>query len=808
MEQKTLHAFESKCTQEDPPACQTMCPLHVEVRAFTDLMARGRFDDARKILERAMPVPELMGFLCDGVCMPHCRRAEVDGAVNMPLLERFCVSRTEAPKSMPMPGSGKAVAVAGAGLSSFSLAWELAKKGHSVTIFHPGPVGGRLLGLPYGILPEGALEQALSRLKAMRVAFEPVDSFSPEWRGSMLESHLALYLGLDDNGVKPEAFGLQGIKDFLTQETEHPGIFAGGLTGGGATFVPASAGAFAPSFVREAADGKRAASSIIRLMQGVAPGTAREHDGVYASGLFTNLSNVAPAPPVIPEYPNSPTEEEALAESARCIQCECLECVKNCVYLARYKGYPKRYAREIYNNLSVVHGLRRTNTQINSCAECGLCAAICPNGADMGAFCADARKEMVRSRRMPPSAHEFALEDMEFSNSPDIAFFRHQPGMASSAWAFFPGCQLPASLPERTKAAYAYLCGQLEGGVGLFFRCCGAPARWSGREGLTGQTAKALRAVWKEAGEPTLLLACSSCFIFFSAELPDIPVLSLWDVLADLPLPEGARPFPAPLALHDPCAARKSPISRRSVRKQLESLGQDVEELALGRELTRCCGYGGLASAADPVMGEAYAASRAEDTDKAILAYCIMCRDRIRKTGKPTLHVFDLLFADTPEKSREKAVKQDTSLESSAIRPAPGISDRQRDRALFRADLLHSLWAEDPPGKKPMDAIRLRIDDALEKKLEARRILLTDIKRVIAQAEESGAQFHNPGAGRFLTSLRPRQVTFWVEYSKEEDGSYRIHDAYCHRMVVPGTPGEGLPTAATLEGCAPKGGRM
>lgn len=106
-----------------------------------------------------------------------------------------------------------------------------------------------------------------------------------------------------------------------------------------------------------------------------------------------------------------------------------------------------------------------------------------------------------------------------------------------------------------------------------------------------------------------------------------------------------------------------------------------------------------------------------------------------------------------------------------------------------------------------MDGISLRIDDNLAAKLEKRRILHTDIKLVLASAEKEGAQFRNPANGRSLTSLRPKQVTFWVEYTKEADGAYTVHDAYCHRMVVPGTPGEGRPTAA-LEGSALKGGRM
>lgn len=792
MDQPYLRSFESRCTQEEPPACQTMCPLHVEARAFAARMAEDRLAEARKILERSMPLAGIMGRLCAGDCIAHCRRAEVDAGVNMPLLERACVTLSPPGRLMALPATGKRIAVVGAGLSSLVCAYELARKGHTVTVFHKGDIGGRLRELPEARLPKAALDEALGQLASLRISFEPVEDFSPVWREEALARHLALYIGLDDVFCTLAGFGLSGVRDFLTQETEIPGVFAGGIPGDGSESVP---GCGAPSFVREAADGKRAAGSVVRLLQGVAPSTAREREGVYPTSLHTDLTGLKPAPPVSPTDPDAPTREEAVAEAARCVQCECLECVKRCAYLAHYKGYPKKYAREIYNNLAMVHGVRRANTQIASCALCGLCASVCPNGADMGAFCFTARREMVAARRMPVTAHEFALEDMAHSNAPDIAFFRHEPGSEASAWVFFPGCQLPATLPRQTRELYAHLRAHLQGGVGLFFHCCGAPARWSGRPLLTDQVAGAVRAAWEQAGSPTFLLACASCADFFATELPDIPSLSLWDVLADLPLPQGARPAGTALALHDPCAARKTPTTRASVRKIMKTLGQPVEELPLGRELTRCCGYGGLADAANPDMGKAYAQSRADDTKLPLAAWCAMCRDRLAAVGKPALHLLDLLFPSG-------------SAQADADRPAPGISLRQETRLAFRRAMLAECWHEEPARTPPMEDMQIILKDEVRRRLESRRILHANIKAVLLHAEDKGAQFHNPQTGHMLASLRPKQVTYWVEYEKEPGGAYIIHDAYCHRMVVPGVPGEGAPTAVILEGHDPMGGRV
>ena len=59
-----------------------------------------------------------------------------------------------------------------------------------------------------------------------------------------------------------------------------------------------------------------------------------------------------------------------------------------------------------------------------------------------------ARSIMVNSKKMPPSAHEFAMLDMEFSNGNNFYFGEHQKGHEESKYVFFPSCQLGASEPE------------------------------------------------------------------------------------------------------------------------------------------------------------------------------------------------------------------------------------------------------------------------------------------------------------------------------------------------------------------------
>ena len=786
MDKQTLEQFESLCIQDEPPACQTMCPLHLESRTFIRLLKEGKTGEARKLLDRHLPLSGLTAYLCEGPCREHCRRAEIDDGIDLPFLERFCVSVAKAPKPMALPGSGKSAAIIGGGLSSLAAAWELAKKGIKVKLFHSGPPGGYLRSLPKEKLPSPVLAEALELLRVVKVDFEEALQ-APSLLEQAGQDFDLTYIGLDEPGSSLAALGFSEEEariDELTLATGREKIFAG-----------PSGGREQDRFIEALEAGRRAAGSISRVFSGASPSAAREGEAVWPTRLYTDLTNAGLAPQVPAADPLSPTGEEALAETERCLQCQCLECVKRCAFMRHYKGYPKKFGREIYNNISTAFGIRHSNTMINSCAQCGLCKEICPNGADLGAFTRTARLEMVQTKHMPVSAHEFALEDLVYSNSPEVAFFRHQPGREKSRWLFFPGCQLPASLPGQTMKAYEHMCSGLEGGIGFMLACCGAPARWSGRPELTAKIAEGLRKAWHEAGKPRLIAACASCKVFFQAELPEIPVISLWDTLAGLPLPQGARNFGQPVAVHDPCAARLAKETQNRVRSILGALGQPYEEPPLAGGLTRCCGYGGLADAANPEVGELYALDRAEDSSAPYLAWCIMCRDRLKSAGKESVHLLDALF---PHGSVEEAFQ----------RPAPGISDRREGRLTFRRSILQALWGEIQPEEVMNEDLAFTIAEELAPLMEKRRILRSDVAAVLAGAKDRGAHFHNRETGRSLAALRPRQVTFWVEYAEEADGSFTVYDAYCHRMVAPGVPGDGAESPATQEGYAVTGGRL
>jgi glutamate synthase (NADPH/NADH) small chain len=765
MDQKTLREWEYRCIQEEPPWCTAACPLHVDVRALASHIGKGSWTNAWKVLRKHMPLPNILGRICDAPCEERCKRGEAGGAIRIGALERACV-QTEPPaqRILPLPAKHKSIAVAGGGLSGLTAAWDLARKGYAVTVFEAGDVpGGALQHYDPLRLPAEAIAAETDLLSSLGVRFElgsnPAAQATSE---RCLNDFDAAYLGLDavDGQGWDVARGADGAieVDAKTGGTNRENLFAGGQSA---------------SPVWRVAQGRWAASSIDRFLQRVSITAGRDNEGPFETRLFTSLADarLLPATPMADEKTGY-TPAEAQAEAQRCLQCECMECVKVCVYLEKFRGYPKKYAREIYNNLSIVIGEHPANKLINSCSLCGLCEHVCPNDFAMQDLCLESRQTMVKNNKMPPSAHEFALLDMDFSRSERFSLARHQPGCQTSAHAFFPGCQLCASAPEQVEAVYAHLQSTLEDGLGLILGCCGAPAHWAGQRTRFDDQAAHIKRQWEQLGQPRLILACSSCLQIFKKHLPMIATDPLWSVLAAHP-PAVSAPAPShPMAIHDPCTTRHEDELRDSVRQLAQQAGIGVEELTLGRDNTECCGFGGLMLNANPDLAGEVVRRRANRHDTDYLAYCAMCRDNLAAAGKRVIHLLDLFFPDP---------RQDDP----ALRPRPDWTQRQENRARLKARLLEQLWNEVPDTMEPHQSIKLDIAPEVTERLDQRRILVEDLQRVIQHAEATGERLIHPQSGHYKAAYAPFKVTFWVEYSPAQEG-YVVHNAYAHRMEVLG----------------------
>lgn len=762
MDQKLLRQREAKCVQDNPPGCTAGCPVHVDARGIAGALSKEDYSAAFALFHKTVPFPGIISSICEQPCQQSCRRRDLDQPIFIRALEQICVKKNAVKPqvSVPLIKKQQTVAIVGAGLSGLTVALELAVKGYNLVLFEATDrLGGSIWDIPEDILPRMLIKQDFSVFENLPITIHyntVIDSLD-----KLSANYDAIYVG---TGSRQNNFDLDqnenGDIDVepISLATSHAKVFAGGSLRRQNTDRSA---------IMSVADGKAAATSIIRYLQQASLTANREKEGSFVSELYTNITGVLPEPMVLPADPaGGYSVGEASREAARCLQCECLECVKVCEYLAHYQGYPKRYVREVYNNLSIVMGIHRANKMINSCSLCGLCEEVCPGNLSMAEICQEARQMMVAKGKMPPSTHDFALRDLAFSTSEEFVLNLHQPGHNTSEAVFYPGCQLAASSPEHVGKTYRFLCEKLSGGVGLMLGCCGAPARWAGQEMLFQEKMQTFTANWHRLGSPKVITACPTCYSLFKENVPDMAIETLWTLLERIGLPDGCQQAvpPQTVAVHDSCTTRYDAALQTSVRNLLGKLGHQWEELPLHREKTVCCGYGGLMLYANQEVAHKVIERRISESDLDYLTYCAMCRDNFGGQNKRCFHLLDLIWGVDRKKTA-----------------GPGISERQHNRARLKQQLLTELWNEH--AEKPQSKLKLHIADEVLAIMEARQILVDDVAKVIEYAETTGNKFKDAAGEYYIAYLQSGRVTYWVEYLPQADG-FIVRNSYCHRIEI------------------------
>src|SRR5262245_37012620 len=160
------------------PSCHTGCPLGNLIPDWNDLVHRGEWRAAIDRLHSTNNFPEFTGKLCPAPCEEACVLALNDRAVTIKQVEQAIVDRAWdegwiVPRRAPVV-TGRTVAIAGSGPAGLAAAQQLARAGHSVTVYERDDRVGGLLryGIPDFKFDKAALDRRLEQLYAEGVRFE------------------------------------------------------------------------------------------------------------------------------------------------------------------------------------------------------------------------------------------------------------------------------------------------------------------------------------------------------------------------------------------------------------------------------------------------------------------------------------------------------------------------------------------------------------------------------------------------------------------------------------------------------------
>ena len=179
----TLNADQAKvqgarCMDCGTPFCNSGCPVNNIIPDFNDLVFQGDWKLALDVLHQTNNFPEFTGRVCPAPCEAACVLNVNDDAVGIKSIEHAIIDRGWAEgwvaPLLPKVKTGKKVAVVGSGPAGLAAAQQLARVGHTVTVFEKNSRIGGLLryGIPDFKMEKSHIDRRISQMQAEGVTFK------------------------------------------------------------------------------------------------------------------------------------------------------------------------------------------------------------------------------------------------------------------------------------------------------------------------------------------------------------------------------------------------------------------------------------------------------------------------------------------------------------------------------------------------------------------------------------------------------------------------------------------------------------
>ena len=221
----------ARCMDCGVPFCHTGCPLNNIIPDWNDLVYRGRWQQAVRVLHATNNFPEFTGRICPAPCETACVLGINDPPVTIKQIEKSIIEhafregwiRPEPPEVR----TGKRIAVIGSGPAGLAAAQQMNRAGHLVTVFEKEDRPGGLLryGIPDFKLEKHVLDRRLDQLSAEGVVFRtnshvgvgiPVEDLRKDFDALLLAGGAGQPRDLNVPGR--ELRGIHFAMDFLPQQ--------------------------------------------------------------------------------------------------------------------------------------------------------------------------------------------------------------------------------------------------------------------------------------------------------------------------------------------------------------------------------------------------------------------------------------------------------------------------------------------------------------------------------------------------------------------------------------------------------------
>lgn len=176
----------ARCMECGVPFCQagvmiggmaSGCPLHNLVPEVNDLVYHGNWEQAYVRLSKTHNFPEFTSRVCPALCEAACtcglHSEPVSTRENEKAVIEYAYEKGLVKPDIPKVRTGKKVAIIGSGPSGLSVAVELNRRGHSVTVYERSDRAGGLLryGIPNMKLEKKVIDRRIEVMKQSGIEF-------------------------------------------------------------------------------------------------------------------------------------------------------------------------------------------------------------------------------------------------------------------------------------------------------------------------------------------------------------------------------------------------------------------------------------------------------------------------------------------------------------------------------------------------------------------------------------------------------------------------------------------------------------
>lgn len=209
----TCVTFDKKINEEAP--CILACPIRQDARDYVQLIARGRFSEAFRLVRERNPLPAACGRICTHPCETKCRRNSTDAPIAIAWLKRVLGDNfSEETRKITTEKYPEKIAIIGAGPAGLAAANDLALFGYSCTIFESNSTPGGMLrmGVPPYRLPRKTIDNDVEFIKKLGVEIQYNTTFGADITFASLkeDGFSAVFIGI--GLIESRTLNIEGVQ--------------------------------------------------------------------------------------------------------------------------------------------------------------------------------------------------------------------------------------------------------------------------------------------------------------------------------------------------------------------------------------------------------------------------------------------------------------------------------------------------------------------------------------------------------------------------------------------------------------------